>query len=218
MIPMLPTPQFRSRSIAGQTPVLGRGAPMVYPTEIFARLTRESSDESESVCGPSWAPKPVNSDCIRYGTLQHVHDGWNLYKDSTLVLPGPLPRRNRLGSRIPMQYDTGYLVFRKHVFEQLDQPVAGMPLVIEPLDDEILSGIEEDVSSIRDGYTTLKMSDPAPTLERHLVSEGSAKPIFRDRHDRRQLVAKPKYCFDNGPIRLLVQTRLRTLSGNPGAR
>ena len=51
-----------------------------------------------------------------------------------------------------------------------------------------------------------------------MVSKGSAKPIFRDPHDRRQLVAKPKGCFDNGPIRLLVQTRPRTLSGNPGAR
>ena len=48
-----------------------------------------------------------------------------------------------------------------------------------------------------------------------MVSEGSAKPIFRDPHDRRQLVTKPKCCFDNGPIRLLVQTRPRTLSGNP---
>ena len=61
-----------------------------------------------------------------------------------------------------------FFFFQKHVFEQLDQPVAGMPLVIEPLDDEILSGIEEDVSFIRDGKTSRKMSDPAATLERHL--------------------------------------------------
>ena len=143
----------------------------------------------------------------------------NLYNDLPPVFLGLLPRRNRLGSRIPMQYDTRVLFFfRQRVFEQPDEPVAGIPSVIEPLDDEILSGIEEDVSSIRDGYTTRKMSDLAATLERHLVSEGSAKPIFRDRHDRRQLVTKPKCCFDNGPIRLLVQTRPRTLSGNPGAR
>ena len=46
----------------GRTPVLGLGTPMVNPTErSSARLTHESRDGSESVCGPYWAPKPVNS-------------------------------------------------------------------------------------------------------------------------------------------------------------
>ena len=37
--------------------------------------------------------------------------------------------------------------------------------------DEILSGIDEDVSSIRDGYSTVGIFDPASTVERHLVSK-----------------------------------------------
>ena len=54
------------------------------------------------------------------------------------------------------------------------------PLPLHP-DDEILSGCEDDVSSIQDGYTAwVMMADPASTLERHLVSKGGAKPIYRD--------------------------------------
>ena len=52
--------------------------------EIFARLTHESSDESESGCGPYWAPKPVNSDYL----FLHMDDGWNESRESPLVLPG----------------------------------------------------------------------------------------------------------------------------------
>ena len=52
-------------------------------------------------------------------------------------------------------------------------------------DDEILSGYEEDVSSIQDGFTAGVMADPASTVERHLVGKAGAKPIYRDSHDRR---------------------------------
>ena len=43
--------------------------------EVFARLTQESSDESESFCGPYWAPKPVNSSGISLNTLKSIDDG-----------------------------------------------------------------------------------------------------------------------------------------------
>ena len=43
-------------------------------------------------------------------------------------------------------------------------------------DDEILCGNEEGVLSIQDGDTAWVLVDPASFLERHLVSEGSAKP------------------------------------------
>ena len=43
-------------------------------------------------------------------------------------------------------------------------------LLLPHPDDEILSGYEEAVSSIRDGYTAWVKVDPAATLERHLVS------------------------------------------------
>ena len=51
--------------------------------------------------------------------------------------------------------------------------------------DKILSGIDEDVSSIRDGYTAWAISDPSATLERHLASKESAKPTCRDANERR---------------------------------
>ena len=47
------------------------------------------------------------------------------------------------------------------------------------------SGIDEDVSSRRDGFSAWAISDPATTLERHVASKGSAKPIYRDADDRR---------------------------------
>ena len=38
------------------------------------RLTHESSDESESICGPYWAPEPANSGGIPSTTLEHIDD------------------------------------------------------------------------------------------------------------------------------------------------
>ena len=63
--------------------------------------------------------------------------------------------------------------------------IAPKRLLLPHLDDEILSGVDKDVSSIRDGYTAWAISDPATALERHLVSKGSARPIYRDASDRR---------------------------------
>ena len=48
-----------------------------------------------------------------------------------------------------------------------------------------LSGIDEDVSSTRDGKPAWAIQDPTTTLERQLVSVESSKPICRDVHDRR---------------------------------
>ena len=57
---------------------------------------RESGVESESVCEPYCAPRPVNSDC----TYEAVDDGWNASRDSPLVPLGLPSSRNRLGSRL----------------------------------------------------------------------------------------------------------------------
>ena len=72
--------------------------------EIFVRLTRaESGDESESLCEPYCAPKPVDSD---YVPMAHTNlwttDGIHLviHHLSLLVY---LPRRSRLGNRIRMR-------------------------------------------------------------------------------------------------------------------
>ena len=90
-------------------------------------------------------------------------------------------------------------------------------------DDEILSGYDEDVSSIRDGYAIWGLTDPGFALMRHLVghlvTSGSAKPVFRSAHDRRHSSPKPEYRFDNNVhYRLLEQTRLSKLSWNPWPR
>ena len=86
-------------------------------------------------------------------------------------------------------------------------------------DDEILSGHEEDVSSIKDGYTAWVMTDPELILERHLVSKSGAMTIYRDSHDRRHSSPNPEYRFINDvPNRLLEQTRLSILNWNPGTR
>ena len=52
---------------------------------------------------------------------------------------------------------------------------------------------------------------------RHLVTSGSAKPVFRGAHDRRLSSPKPEYRFDNNrPNRSLEQTRLRILGWSAG--
>ena len=84
--------------------------------------------------------------------------------------------------------------------------VAPKGLLLPHSDDEILSGIVEDVSSIRDGYTARSISDPATAFERHSANKRSAEPIYRDVCDRWHLFSSQK-CFDNNlPNRLLEQT------------
>ena len=86
-------------------------------------------------------------------------------------------------------------------------------------DDEILSGHEEDVSSIQDGYTAWVMTDPELILERHLVSKSGAMTIYRDSHDRRHSSPNPEYRFINDvPNRLLEQTRLSILNWRTSTR
>ena len=53
----------------------------------------------------------------------------------------------------------------------------------------------------------------------HLMSAGSAKPVFRDAHDRRHFSPKSEYRFENSvPNRLLEQTRLILVGWNPRSR
>ena len=76
-------------------------------------------------------------------------------------------------------------------------------------DDEILSGYEEDVSSMRDGHTAWVKADPACILERHLVNLNSANPAFREAQDRKHSPTNEEYRFDTDvPNRLTEQMRL----------
>ena len=65
-----------------------------------------------------------------------------------------------------------------HEFIHSPCPVLNMPKrrSLPHPDDEILSGYEEDASSLQDGCTAWVMADPAATLEGHLVNKGGANP------------------------------------------
>ena len=47
-------------------------------------------------------------------------------------------------------------------------------------DEEILSGYEEDISSILDGFSAWVKTDPEITLRRHIVDTKGASPAFRE--------------------------------------
>ena len=60
-------------------------------------MTHESSDESESVCGPYWVLELANSE------FKHGDDGWGASRESPLVPPGSPSSSNHLGSRVQTQ-------------------------------------------------------------------------------------------------------------------
>ena len=86
-------------------------------------------------------------------------------------------------------------------------------------DAEILSGYEEDVSSIRDGFSAWVKSDPETILHRHIVDAKGANPAFREAPGRKHSRSKQEYRFDNNvPNRSPVQKRLSIYNLNPGPR
>ena len=91
-------------------------------------------------------------------------------------------------------------------------------LLLPHHDDEMISGSEEAVSSIRDGYTVGVKVDLVCILERHLVNLNSSNPTFREAQDRRHSSPNPE-CFNNDvPIRLREQRKLSILTWNLGPR
>ena len=92
-------------------------------------------------------------------------------------------------------------------------------LLLPHPDDEILSGYDEDVSSIRDGYTAWVKADLATILKRHLVCLDGANPVFRDAQDKKLSSPSLNYRFNTDvPNRLREQRRLSILSWNLGPR
>ena len=81
-------------------------------------------------------------------------------------------------------------------------------------DEEILSGYEEDVPSIRDGFTTWVKADFNTVLERHAVDNRKA---LAEASTRRHDTSYQEYHFDyNVPNRSSVQKRLSIYNWNPG--
>ena len=93
-------------------------------------------------------------------------------------------------------------VFRRHVVGLSDEPPTLKPVVPEIVhriqygiapkrlllpysDTEILSYIDDDISSIRDGNTAWVVSDATSTREHHMACRSSAVPEFRKANERR---------------------------------
>ena len=86
-------------------------------------------------------------------------------------------------------------------------------------DAEILSGYEEDVSSMRDGFSSWVKADPETILKRHLVDAKGANPAFRGALVRKHSPPKEEYRFDaDVPHRLIEQKRISIYNWNPGPR
>ena len=86
-------------------------------------------------------------------------------------------------------------------------------------DEEIFSGNEEDVSFIRDGFTTWEKADFNTILERHAVDIRKALAEFREASARKHDTSSQEYHFDNNvPNRSTVQKRLSIYNWNPGPR
>ena len=86
-------------------------------------------------------------------------------------------------------------------------------------DTEILSCIDDDISSTRDGFSAWVMSDATTTRELHMACKSSAVPAFRKANERRNPSHQPIYRFDTSvPNRLLDQTGISILSWNLGPR
>ena len=86
-------------------------------------------------------------------------------------------------------------------------------------DTENLTYIDDDTSSIRDGYTARVMTGATTPRERHMACKGSAVLAFRKAYGTRNRSPQPKYRFDTSvPNRVLEQTRISILSWNPGPR
>ena len=193
--------------------------------KMFACLTRAHPwDESDSPCEPYSAPKLTNND-------------WSMPNGLPSTPPG-LPSMPQSSWQLCSNTNTTQnpSVFRRHVLGPPDEPATlkpAVPEIVHPIqhgitpkrlllphsDTEILTRIDDDISSIRDGYTAWVMSDATTMRERHLACKGGEVRAFRKAHERRNPSHQPKYRFDTSvPNRLLEQTRISILSWNPGTQ
>ena len=86
-------------------------------------------------------------------------------------------------------------------------------------EEEILSGCEEDISFIRDRFTTWVKADPNTTLERHVVDVRNALAEYREASARRHDTPAQEHYFDSSvPNRSSVQKWLSIYNKNPGPR
>ena len=80
---------------------------------------------------------------------------------------------------------------------------------------QILSGYEEDVSSIRDGFSAWVKTDPEVTLRRHVVDAKRANQAFREAPVRKHSPFCQERRFNSDvPNRLIEQRRLSIYNWN----
>ena len=72
-----------------------------------------------------------------------------------------------------------------HIVHPIHDGITPKRLLLPHSDTEILSYTDDDISSIRDGYTAWVVCDATTTRERHMASKGSAVPAFRKAYERR---------------------------------
>ena len=163
--------------------------------ETFARLTHESSDGSESNGDPP--PVPPGLPSIISVTVYR----YKLFVKLVRVQKICPQKVKRTGCEhagepveVPSSADQVPAPMQRLVREVVHPVQYGIVperITLPRPDDEILSGHDEDVSSIR------RIAELGFALMRHLVTSGSAKPVFRGAHDRRHFPPKPEYRFDN---------------------
>ena len=188
---------------------------------MFAFLTcTDSWDESDSPRELNGAPKPLNND-------------WSIPNDLPSTPPGlPSTPQSSWQPYSDTNATQNSWVFRIRVLRPLDEPAAVKPMVPEIVhsvqygitperlllphsDTEILSHIDDDISSIRDSNKASVMSAATITRKRHMACKGVAVPAFRKANERNPS-HQPKYRFDTSvPNRLLEQTRISILNWNP---
>ena len=173
---------------------------------------------------PFSASKTTTSDCLQ-GSKD---DGWS----ASCEIPAPsrcpsLHQSSWQPARIQTrQRSSGSLQERKKV---LQKPVFAILFIRYSLasfpNDYLcrismmgfLSCCEENISSVRDGFSDWVKADPASILKRHLVNAKSANPDFRESPDRKHSPTIKEYRFD-APNRLTEQKRLSIHHWIPGPR
>ena len=209
-------------------------------------MTHESSDESESICGPFWAPKAVNSSGISFDTLKHIDDGWGALREPTPVPPGSpsTPQsswhlfsdailqeaRGRAEDLIKQQEHHCSLNHWKCLHRRDECKNCWNELYLRlSIPFNMVSypnGLPCRAQTTKSSLVTTKMSRPYETdmllreypIPLNAVTPLGANPVC-DAHDRRHFSLKHDNRFDNSVFnRSLEQTRLSILSWNPGPR
>ena len=106
-----------------------------------------------------------------------------------------------------------------HNFHPAQFGILPKRLSLQYPDAEILSGYEEDVSSIRDGFSAWVKSDPEAILHRHIVDAKGADPAFREAPLRKHAPTEEEYRFDaDVPNHFTEPKRFSIYNWKPGPR